>query len=348
MRRPAIRHLARWVLSCCLTLSVLFCSSATASPATLTPADGYGFSVGASMDYLSSSDIERELDAVSKTGASWLRILVDWNRIEPTRDKYDWSYLDGIVGAAQRHHLKLLAVIAYSATWARPPGSSFTAFPVDPADFAHFSADVVTRYADRISHWQLWNEPNLPIFSGFTTLNGGRYAQLLKAAYPAIKVVQPDSTVVAAGLSRKIGDDSPPAFLEQMYASGAQGNFDAVAAHAYVFPEGLAADSENGWSDVGRLHEVMVAHGDRAMKIWLTELGAPTGEASSGGVSQAEQAHQITDVLAAAAATSYIGPAFIYSIRDIDTSNRAEQETNFGALLTTDFQPKAAAAALAR
>jgi hypothetical protein len=53
-------------------------------------------------------------------------------------------------------------------------------------------------------------------------------------------------------------------------------------------------------------------------------------------------------VLAAAAATDYSGPAFIYSIRDEDTRNQASGYGNYGALLTSDWQPKATAAALAK
>ena len=53
-------------------------------------------------------------------------------------------------------------------------------------------------------------------------------------------------------------------------------------------------------------------------------------------------------VLAAAAGLGYVGPAFIYSIRDNDSSNRGDREANFGALLTTDWQPKFTASVLAR
>ena len=91
----------------------------------------------------------------------------------------------------------------------------------------------------------------------------------------------------------------------------------------------------------------MAAHGDGEKKIWLTELGAPTSDAPE-GVSQQEQAKQITDVLAAAAATGFSGPAFVYSIRDTDTSNRDDNESNYGVLLTSDWQPKLAASAFAR
>jgi hypothetical protein len=132
-----------------------------------------------------------------------------------------------------------------------------------------------------------------------------------------------------------------------MYAAGVGGFFDAAAAHPYVSPTGIDADPVNGWSDVGRMHDVMVAHGDGDKKIWLTEFGATTSD-SPEGVSQAEQAKQITDLLAAAAATDYSGPAFIYSIRDEDALNPASAYGNYGALLTADWQPKATAAVLAK
>jgi hypothetical protein len=95
------------------------------------------------------------------------------------------------------------------------------------------------------------------------------------------------------------------------------------------------------------MHDVMAAHGDGDKKIWLTETGAATSNPPD-GVSQAEQTKQITDVLAAAAASEYSGPTFIYSIRDEDTRNQASANANYGALLTSDWHPKAAAAVLAK
>jgi hypothetical protein len=61
-----------------------------------------------------------------------------------------------------------------------------------------------------------------------------------------------------------------------------------------------------------------------------------------------EQARQITDVLWKAAESGFSGPAFIFSIRDIDTADQDKEQDNFGALLTSDWQPKVAAGVLAR
>lgn len=311
------------------------------------PAAGYGFGDGAQMTWLGAADVNRELDAVTKTTATWFRVLIPWTKIETAKGQYNWGQTDLVINAATARGLKVLGVIAFSPDWARPGGSYFTAPPNNVADYADFSQAVVNRYGGNVSSWQLWNEPNLPLFFGFTPHNAPRYTEMVKAAYPAIKAVQPNSTVVLAGLSRLPGDESPPAFMEKMYAAGAKGSFDAAAAHPYVFPSGLAANPENGFSDVAAVHGVMAANGDGGKSIWITELGAPTSE-DRDGVSQQEQATQITDVLAAVAATSYSGPAFIYSIRDTDTANRGDRESNFGALLTSDWQPKYTAGVLAR
>ena len=131
-----------------------------------------------------------------------------------------------------------------------------------------------------------------------------------------------------------------------MYDAGAGPFFDAANAHPYVFPGGLAADSKNGWSDVGRMRDVMVAHGDAGKKIWMTEIGAPTSTGTD-GVSPQEQAKQITDVMAAAAARGSAAGVHLQNPRH-QQRRRCKRERNFGALMTSDWQPKYTAGVLAR
>ncbi|HXO50607.1 MAG TPA: hypothetical protein VN888_06170 [Mycobacterium sp.] len=121
-----------------------------------------------------------------------------------------------------------------------------------------------------------------------------------------------------------------------------------MAMHPYVYPSGLAIDDNNGWSDGERVHGLMVDNGDGAKKIWMTGLGAPTSAPSAAGVSQHELARQITDVLWKAAESGFSGPAFIFSIRDVNSAHQDDEQDNFGALLTSDWQPKLAASVLAR
>lgn len=335
-------------IAVCVAVMVGLSVTPAASAALVIPPGGYGFGDGAQMTWLGPDDVNRELDAVAKTGATWFRVLIPWAQIETAKGQYNWGQTDLVIKAALARNLKVLGVIAYTPEWAKAPGTYFTAPPDNAVDYGNFSAVVAQRYGSvGVSNWELWNEPNLPIFFGFSPHNAPKYTDLVKAAYPAIKSVQPNSTVILAGLSRLPGEESPPSFLTQMYAAGAKGSFDAAAAHPYVHPGGLAANTDNGWSDIPAMHDVMVANGDGGKKIWMTEMGAPTSEDAE-GVSQQEQAKEIVDVLAAAAATGYSGPAFIFSIRDTNTANRGDRESNYGTLLTSDWQPKFTAGVLAR
>lgn len=350
MRVTLSRYFGRTAALLTLVASLVSVSPSPAN-AVVAPSDGYGFGAGTAWGIYSPEDSNREIEAVAKTTASWVRVPFDWSAIEMTKGTYNWDKVDNAVNTALSHGLRIEGWIGYSPIWARTEGAQLlfpTSPPRDMAAWSRFVNAAAQRYAGRINAWEVWNEPNLPLFMGFIGNKPQRYVEILKAAYPAIKSAAPGATVVAAGLSPLNGQDSPPGFLQQLYDAGIGGYFDAAAAHPYVFPGGLSVDSQNGWSDVGRMRDIMVAHGDGGKKIWLTEVGAPTSEGDGQGVSQQEQAKEIVDVLGIAAATPYIGPALIYSVRDTNTASRGDREANFGALLTTDWQPKYTASVLAR
>ncbi|BDX33128.1 hypothetical protein TUM20985_36750 [Mycobacterium antarcticum] len=329
-----------------VTTTVAGCRTTGTEP--VVPADGYGFSVGASQIWMSAEDANRELDAAAMTSARWMRVHIDWHAIEKVRGQFNWDYVDRWIDGARARGMRVLGLLTNTPDWAKVPGTALYAPPIDPGDYAAFAATVAKRYRDRVTDWEVWNEPNLPRFLGFADSRAAVYVGLLKAAYPAIKAVQPNSTVMSAGLSPAVGVDGPANFLNDMYLNGAKGYFDAVAMHPYVFPGGLAEDPDNSWSDLARAHDVMTLNGDGDKKVWMTEFGAPTSDPAAEGVSQQEQAQQILDVLAGVAAAGWSGPAFIYSIRDVDTANPGNREDNFGALLTSDWQPKFTAGVLAR
>ena len=192
MWRRAGKSFARLTFGIVVAAALLIAIPTSARSEVIAPAGGYGFGDGAAMEWMAIGDVNRELDAVSKTGASWLRVLIDWSRVEPTKGRYDWSYVDGVVNAATAHNLKVLGVIAYTASWARPPGTYFTYPPLNAADYGDFAAVVVRRYSDRVSDWELWNEPNLPQFFGYLIDNNPvRYVALLQAATPRSRRCSP-------------------------------------------------------------------------------------------------------------------------------------------------------------
>ena len=131
----------------------------------------------------------------------------------------------------------------------------------------------------------------------------------------------------------------PVSFLTRMYAAGAAGSFDAVGHHPYSGANvPTQPDSWNPWTYLPAVHELMVANGDGAKQIWMTEYGAPT--TGTGAVPEATQALMIDQAFAMAADWEWAGPIFLFNWQD-------SADGAFG-LHRPDGTPKLAVATLAR
>ncbi len=278
-------------------------------------------------------------------GLTRLRLDFDWSRIEPTQGIFDWTATDRIVSAADARGITVHGLITYTPTWARPAGTNEKHPPTNDGDFASFSAAVVQRYRPRgVSSWEVWNEPNIP---NFWSAPGGpdasRYASLLTASAGAIHRADPAATVVTGGLAPAVDaagvSIAPGTFLTRLFATVDPGVVQGVAIHPYSYPA-LPTAALN-WNTFARLPEYkqIVAAGEgRALPIWITEFGAPTGSSVS-AVSAADQQAIVSDALRCLTDVSWIGPVFLYNMRDRTGGNANDVEDNFG-LLRADWSPK--------
>jgi Cellulase (glycosyl hydrolase family 5) len=296
-------------------------------------------------------DRARYLDDVKDAGASWIRVDFYWCGIQGESPAgFDWRGFDGVVRAARRRGLSVLAVLLCTPSWARAPGAPPNAPPTDPAQFGAFAFQAARHLGARgVRAYEIWNEPNIADFWAPGPDPAG-YTRLLKAAYRGIKHAEPRATVVSGGLSPFAGDGvsdaqhmNPVTFLAQMYENGARTSMDAVGWHPYNFPTGLSYHPWSAWSQMAQTtpsaRSIMRANGDAKKKIWATEWGVPTGSSES-SVSEVEQAQLVAAGLARLTAWRWAGPSFLYSLRD-QGSNAADYEQNFG-LVRNDWSQKPA------
>ncbi|WP_371478567.1 hypothetical protein [Kitasatospora sp. NBC_00315] len=117
-------------------------------------------------------------------------------------------------------------------------------------------------------------------------------------AFPAVPL--------SGGATLSLARGYPPdVFLRLAYDRAAgQPMFDALAIHPYTQPSMPAAHppAYGGWGAVPALRDLMVAHGDGAKPMWITEVGAPTGTASASWPAPAPGAGTLTVTSAAASA----------------------------------------------
>ncbi len=313
----------------------------------------------------SRTEIDRTVALLRESGVSTVRANVSWSALEPNRkgelDATALANYDYAVDRARQAGLHVLMPISDGVPfWASADPNRSDAGgtrqwnrywrPVSFADYADFARRVVLRYKDRGVHaYEVWNEPNHPRFwpSG---VDAGEYAAMLKAAAPAIRAADPAATVVLGGLTKS---DYP--YLEKLYAAGARGSFDVVAIHPYtgsVDPAlcwKQAGTTRNAWDAFCGIEEVrasMVAAGDSAKPIWLTEFGWSTNTTAY-GVSESEQAAFLTRAFAQLETYPYVAKAYWYAFRNLSWSrdDPLDWEANLG-VLRTDFSPKPAHAAL--
>jgi polysaccharide biosynthesis protein PslG len=267
--------------------------------------------------FMSSTDVNKTLDMMQSAGVNTVRVMVPWAGIEKTKGTYNWTAVDRIVNAANARGMSVLGMINSTPQWAAQAGQpALSGPPASNAVFADFTKRVATRYAGKISAYEVWNEENATVFWS-TGADPAAYTQMLKAVYPAIKAADPNATVLVGGLSplpHAQGMMSPVDYLKGMYAAGAKGYFDALAYHPYATTTFSQSYYQSGGAlnVLVKLRQLMVSKGDSKL-IWATEYGMPTGP---GLLTEAQQAEYIRNFLSKWRTYTYLGPAYIYTTRD--------------------------------
>lgn len=344
-----------------LALAVLgACSSETtgddgATPLTPNAEPGagpeLGFSPGAGLRDQDDALLAGDLVAMARAGASWIRLDIDWSVVEPEPGRPDWSSVDRLIDAAVAADLEVLGMLAYAPAWARPPGAEAKHPPIADEAFVRFATEAVARYQPRgVTSWQVWNEPNSELFWS-TGPDPDRYGRLLAATAAAIRSVDPDATIVSGGLAPALDrlDDgwlSPATFLRGLLDAGVMAEIDAVGVHPYSFPARPLDEESAEWNSFLRLpdlHRMIVEADAGPDRLWITEYGAPTGTHQR-AVSEERQATLLIDALDAAERWPWLGPVFLYTLRDYRQAPE-DLEWNYG-VLAADGSPKAAWAEL--
>jgi polysaccharide biosynthesis protein PslG len=298
----------------------------------------------------SQADIDRTLDTLQAMGVQNVRIVIPWAGVQPFNlPFYNWANVDRMVNAAAARNMGVLAVLNSTPVWA---SDRYLSGHPDPSDFAEFAGLVADRYNGDIAAYEVWNEPNAITF--WNPVDPVAYTQLLQAGYTAIKAEDPDAVVIGGVVASLFTAGNvtinPQDFIAQMYDAGAKGYFDAISFHPYHFSLEFSEGNNHPLSaeqQVEEMRQVMVEHGDGALKIWATEYGMPTAQTSTGEViTEEQQAAFIEDFLQAWQNVDGAGPAFIYTFRD-SYSGDPDIQKNFG-IFYTDWTPKLAAQVIAQ
>lgn len=243
---------------------------------------------------------------VRQLGLQEVRIDWEWRQVEKQPGRYDWRALDRLVAAAHQEGVRLLPIVHYAPGWALPrvhkPDDVYELAP-GPAfhdDYARFLKASIDRYGPQgqspvpwtpITHWQVWNEPNMKMFWG-PAPDAAAFAALCKVVHEHVRPVRSRIQLVHAGLAKPDIE-----FMWQLWeANPAHGEtFDVMAVHSYLFhwwdgirePEDMDKDDRKAGpmgfvgsiDDPGYLGKVFNLQMFLTLRkagpkpIWITEMG---------------------------------------------------------------------------
>ena len=337
--RPSVR----------LLLALL--AAALALPAAADAAPGLkanlkGVQIGAVLPDVPDTVADQELATAAKLGARVVRSSIEWSFIEPQAGTIDEAYLakgDHLMAEARKRHIKVFLTLIGSPCWsttAPAPDCSTDAGrqdaaaypPADDQAFARIAALVAARWQGDLAALEIWNEPdqrNELYWKGPDKVQ--RYADLLKATYPAVKAAAPGVPVAGAGI---VGGNGK--FLQALYDAGIKGSYDVLSVHYYDLV----------LLSLGEIRKVRAANHDTT-PMWLGEFGwtsclTRTRKTQDQHicVDRATQAQNLTDALGELRRQKDVVGAIIYAIRD-------NNQYDFG-LLDAAGRPKPAFAAMSR
>jgi len=207
---------------------------------------------------------------------------VAWGKVQQSKSTYWWNGLDAAIANANKQGVQIMYVLGSTPTWAASnkkqgtyPNKGAASMP-SMAVWKSWVQAVVSRYANSIESYQIWNEANLSTFWQGTPK---QMAQLTQAAYKIIKAGDPTAKVVAASSTVRLTSAYNkffPAYLKELKKLGWP--VDAYSVHTYPAGPGTPATRAQL---IGTVQASLKSAGAPAKPLWDTEVNY--GIAGPGG-----------------------------------------------------------------
>ena len=238
-------------------------------------------------------------------GVDVVRIFVQWDAASPSPSAkkrpagaYDFARVDAAVDRVHAAGMEpLLTLTGPGPVWAmQDPSRGSRRYRPSPARYAEFARDAVAHFRGRVHRYILWNEPNLSFWLAPQYAAPAMYRNLVNAAVPAIRSVDPSAQLLVGALAPR---SQPLSFLRSMgcvdaryrrVRTGACRTFHPITATALAYhPHSVTysplqpfpGSNDANLASLGRLESVL----DRLRNagrlrigggLWLDEYGYQT------------------------------------------------------------------------
>lgn len=185
-------------------------------------------------DMASYSDYKGYLGTLGVKGA---RLQAGWAKTEKRSGVYDWKWLDEIIDDALSQGVQPWVSISYGNPIYEGGGGISLGGGLPKSETALKAWDawakaLVQRYKNRVTAWEIWNEPEWREKASTSThVTPEEYVALYIRTAEMIRAEAPDAKIYALGIGGKL--EFADTFLASLAAQGKLGLVDAITFHGY-------------------------------------------------------------------------------------------------------------------
>jgi hypothetical protein len=259
-RHQTLRFVYRVVLACVSSAAALVSSQATAQAPNAAPVPRSYFGLSVMRDRATPP-----FDyGTTRTWDAWPR--ADWDQMNPSPGVYDFANLDKYLSVNHNQTRDVIYTLGKTPRWASSQPDTTNGLPpglcAPPANLQYWDdylKAIVTHAAGRIKYWEIWNEPNLPMYycGDIPTL-----VQLAQHAQRVIKSIDPTAMILSPSATNEYGVP----YLSSFLAQGGGSAIDIVAFHGY-----RTQKAEDIIPLVSHYKAAMAKNGVSKLPLWDTE-----------------------------------------------------------------------------
>ena len=249
----------------CLSL-FFFAASCASIPVHIVP-DGRKIPADfAGIVHSGKAESDIEFQQLEYLGVKWTLHTFEWHLIEAAQGEWDISRFEKIVSDCNAAGIKIIALLAYDTYWIHKDGRLKKYIPADRLpDFLEYVRKTVEHFHGRVDAWAVWNEPNFHFWTG----TEDEFIELSRQTTDVIREIDKDG-IILGGSFNAFPFTPPVKFIRNLFKSGAMEKVDYIAFHPYeitvtrsvlLYEQFRKVVGEFGFAD----------------KIWITEIGFPTG-----------------------------------------------------------------------
>lgn len=208
-------------------------------------------------------------------GAKWARLQTGWARCETVKGVYDFAWLDAVVDQVIAAGVRPWFNVGYGNRLYSPDAPHASAVGQVPiydgeegvAAWTAFVRALTRHFRGRVSHFEIWNEPNIPEFWHPKHKSSGvEYTRLVAMTSQVIRAEAGAGAQIAACCAGASAD-----FVKACFEAGIGPHIDLFSFHPYRSEQ--LPEMEYGWN-VMEMRRAIAKHAPH-VRLWQGECGAP-------------------------------------------------------------------------